>query len=170
MSFCPTKIPFGIFSLPKRNLPYGVNLKTRNSFFLMAEFKKLSGRPQLKVGKRSKKIDARFTEDEYKQIVALEVELGISKTEVVRMCVLNDAGKIVINSKELLKQLDSIGAEMGRVGNNINQLAKHANTMKLQGALTPPVAIKFNDLLEAYIRVQQSLETALRKIIRAMGM
>jgi mobilization protein NikA len=135
----------------------------------MAEFKKLSGRPQLKGGKRSKKIDVRFTEDEYEDVVALEVELGISKTELVRMRVLQDAGKIVINSKELLKHLDSIGAEMGRVGNNINQLAKHANTMRLQGALPPSVATKFNDLLEAYIRVQQSLETALRKIIRAMG-
>jgi hypothetical protein len=135
----------------------------------MAEFKKLSGRPQLKGGKRSKKIDVRFTEEEYEEVIALEVELGISKTELVRMRVLQDAGKIVINSKELLKHLDSIGAEMGRVGNNINQLAKHANTMKLQGALPPSVATKFNDLLEAYIRVQQSLETALRKIIRAMG-
>jgi len=135
----------------------------------MGDFKKLKGRPELKSGKRSKKIDTRFTEDEYKQVIALEKELGISKTELVRMRLLNDAEKVVVNSRELLKHLDSVGAEMGRAGNNINQLAKHANTLKLTGDLHPSVATKFNELLEAYIRMQQGLETALRKIIRAMG-
>lgn len=135
----------------------------------MGDFKKLSGRPQLRSGKRSKKIDARFTEEEYQLIVAMEAELGISKTELVRMRLLNDAARIVINSKELLKHLDSIGAEMGRSGNNINQLARHANTLKLQGALSPAVASKFTTLLEGHISICQALEAALRKIIRAMG-
>jgi hypothetical protein len=135
----------------------------------MADFKKLKGRPELKGGKRNKKIDTRFTQDEYDQVLALEKELGINKTELVRMRVLNDAQKIVLNSRELLKHLDAIGAEMGRAGNNINQLARHANTLKLQGALTPAIIIKFNDLMDGYIRIQASLEMALRRIIRAMG-
>jgi len=33
MSFCPTKIPFGIFIIPKRILPYGVNSKTSQLVF-----------------------------------------------------------------------------------------------------------------------------------------
>ena len=107
--------------------------------------------------------------DEYNLVLALEKELQISKTELVRMHILNDAKQVVVNSKELIMQLDAIGAEMGRVGNNINQLAKHANTLKLTVDLPPSVATKFNELLEAYIRMQQGLETALRKIIRAMG-
>jgi hypothetical protein len=142
--------------------------KLRNSFF-MGDFKKLSGRPELKTGKRTKKIDARFTEDEYTQIAALGKELGITKTDFVRMRVLNNAKQIVINSKELIGHLDAIGAEMRRVGNNINQLARHANVLKLQGALSPSVAAKFNELLDGYIKIQQALETALRKIIRAMS-
>jgi hypothetical protein len=40
----------------------------------------LNGRPVLLEGKRSKKIDARFSEDEYKVVLALEKELGGSKT------------------------------------------------------------------------------------------
>jgi hypothetical protein len=135
----------------------------------MGDFKKLTGRPKLKAEKRSKKIDARFTEEEYNLILSMEKELGISKTELVRMRLLNNAGNIVINSKELLKHLDSIGAEMGRSGNNINQLARHANILKLQGALTSLVAAKFNELLEAYIKIYQALEVSLRKIIRALG-
>jgi len=135
----------------------------------MGDFKKLSGRPKLTTGKRIKKIDARFTEDEYNQISELEIELGISKTELVRMRVLYNAKQLVANSKELIKYLDTVGAEMGRIGNNINQLAKHANTLNLRGDLSPAVVGKFNELLESYIRVQQGLEAFLRKIIRAMG-
>src|SRR5438067_1532438 len=95
------------------------------------------GRPQLENGKRSKKIDARFTEEEYKIILSLEKTLGISKTEVLRRRVLNNAETTVINAKELITSIDNIFADMGRVGNNINQLARHANTLKLQGALSP---------------------------------
>ena len=80
----------------------------------MGDFKKLNGRPKLKEGGRSKKIDVRFTETEYKVVLELEKELGISKTELVRMRVLNNAGNIVINARELLGLLDDIGAEMGR--------------------------------------------------------
>jgi hypothetical protein len=58
---------------------------------------------------------------------------------------------------------------MGRSGNNINQLARHANTLHLKGSLQPQVAVQFNDLLNQYINIQQALETALRKIIRQMG-
>jgi putative heme degradation protein len=159
MSFCRTK----------RILPYGVVVKTSQLVFLMVDFKKLQGRPRLKEGKRIKKIDTRFTEEEYKQVLALEQQFGISKTELVRMRLLTDANKIIVNAKELIRLLDEIGSEMGRSGNNINQLAKHANTLKLAGTLPVSVADRFNLLLDQHIQVQQSLESALRKIIRLMG-
>jgi hypothetical protein len=99
----------------------------------------------------------------------LEKELGISKTNLIRMRMMSDAKKVVINSRELIKYIDSAGAEMGRIGNNINQLAKHANTLRLKSALNPEVIRQFNILFEEYIRVQQQFEVSLRKIIRAMG-
>lgn len=99
----------------------------------------------------------------------METEFGISKTELLRMRVLNDAHKIVINGAELLKVLDKAGAELGRSGNNINQLAKHANTLKLTGTVTPQVIAHFNQLMEDYIQIQRALEVSLRKIIRLMG-
>ncbi|MEO6850724.1 MAG: plasmid mobilization relaxosome protein MobC [Mucilaginibacter sp.] len=135
----------------------------------MERVKKLNGRPKLKEGQRSKFINVRFTEDEYGEIAELERELGISKTELVRMRVLSNAKKTIINSKELIKFLDTAGAEMGRIGNNINQLAKHANTLQLKGALNQDIIANFNKLFEDYILVQQNFEVALRKIIRAMG-
>jgi hypothetical protein len=83
--------------------------------------------------------------------------------------VLHNADLTVVNSQELIKYLDAIGAEMGRAGNNINQLARHANVLKLKGDLPPVIVEKFNHLMEAYINMQANLETALRKIIRLMS-
>ncbi|WPV02996.1 plasmid mobilization relaxosome protein MobC [Mucilaginibacter sp. cycad4] len=58
---------------------------------------------------------------------------------------------------------------MGRIGNNINQLARHANVLKLQGTLHPTVVKHFETLLDDYIKIQRQLEISLRKIIRLMG-
>jgi hypothetical protein len=158
MSFCYTKslLPSGGFK----------KLATR---FSMDDFKKLNGRPKLKTGKRIKFINVRFTADEYKLVEELEKELAVSKTELIRMRILSDAKSTVVNARQLIRHLDDAGAEMGRIGNNINQLARHANVLKLQGNLNPAVIGKFNLLFEEYIRIQQMLETSLRKIIRAMG-
>ncbi|QEC74618.1 plasmid mobilization protein [Mucilaginibacter ginsenosidivorax] len=135
----------------------------------MADLKKLNGRPKLEKGRRSNFINVRFTDDEYKEIVEIEQQLGISKTELIRMRILSDVKQTVVNAKELIIHLDAIGAEMGRIGNNINQLARHANTLKLKGTLSPLIIEKFNRLFEDYIQMQQLLEAALRKIIRTMG-
>lgn len=133
------------------------------------KYKRLKGRPTLKSGKRSKKIDARFTLEEYVEIVALEKALGISKTEIIRIRVLNQSAQLVVNAREMLLALDAVGAELGRVGNNINQLARYANTLDKRGLLSPQILERFNLLFEQYIQVQLSLEVVLRKIIRRMG-
>lgn len=131
--------------------------------------KALTGRPLMKEGKRTRKIGARFTQLEYDQLVALEKQLGISETELVRMRLLNDNAKSIVNAKDFISGIDRLGADMNRVGNNINQLARHANSLKLAGSLQPAVVLKFNELFEQYVIIQQSLEITLRKIIRAMG-
>src|ERR1700761_2133766 len=101
--------------------------------------KKLSGRPPLTEGKRIKKIDARFTEEEYRQIEKLEVAFGLKKSDLVRLRLLENSAAMVVNSKELILSLDEIGTELGRAGNNINQLARYANTLRKKGVLAPAV-------------------------------
>jgi hypothetical protein len=123
----------------------------------------------MKAGKRTKKIGARFTETEYDQIATLEKQLGLTETDFVRMRLLNEGSKHIVNARDFLESMDHMGDEIGRVGNNINQLAKHANILKLMGSLHPSVVVRFNELFEQYLATQQSLETTLRKIIRAMG-
>lgn len=120
-------------------------------------------------GKRNKKIDARFTEDEYAIICKLEKTLGVTKTELVRQRLLSNAGLLVVNAKELIVLLDQVGAEMGRCGSNINQLAKYANILKKRGMLSPVVIERFNVLFEQYLKNQQALDASLRKVFRMTG-
>ena len=120
-------------------------------------------------GKRTRKIDARFTEDEYQLILELEKTLGISKTDIVRTRVLQQVKLNIVNGKELISLLNAVGAEMGRCGNNINQLARYANILKKKGMLSPVVGDRFNVLFDEYIQKQKDLETAFRRIIRLSG-
>ena len=129
---------------------------------------KVKGRPAKTEGKRTKKIDTRFTEDEFKIILELEKTLGINRTDLVRTRLLQDARLTVINAKELIASLDSIGTELGRCGNNINQLAKYANVLNKYGRLSPVVMERFNLLFETYTENQKKLEISLRKIIRTL--
>jgi hypothetical protein len=129
----------------------------------------LKGRPVLLEGKRSKKIDARFTEDEYKVVLALEKDLGVRKTDLVRRGVLNNAPAVLVNAKEMLRLLDSIGLELARSGNNLNQLARYANILNKRNILSPVVVERFNYLFESYLSQQKELQVALRKILRLLG-
>lgn len=120
-------------------------------------------------GKRTKKITARFTQDEYKTISALEETMGTSKTDLVRERLLHGARLTIINAKELVAALDVIGTELGRSGNNINQLAKYANTLNKKGQLSPVVIAYFNSLCEKHLGNRKQLDTVLRKIILSLG-
>ncbi|WP_345949018.1 plasmid mobilization relaxosome protein MobC [Mucilaginibacter sp. PAMB04274] len=134
----------------------------------MKNTKKSRGRPMLAEGKRTRKIDARFTEEEYQTIIEMEREFGISRADIIRSHVLSGAQQRVINGKELISQLDLIGGELGRAGNNINQLARYANILKKQNILSPGLIEQFNLLLEKYHGNQVVLEVTLRKVIRLM--
>ena len=130
---------------------------------------RLKGRPSMKSGKRTKKIDARFTEEEFAVIIALESSLGISKTEIVRRRVLNRSAQLVVNAQAMVSELDGIGAELGRSGNNINQLARYANTLNKRGLLSAQIIERFDVLLEKHNEIQVKLEVTLRKILRQMS-
>lgn len=118
--------------------------------------------------KRTKKIDARFTEEEYKLVLEMERTLGIRKTDLVRNGLLKNSHSVIINAKELIGQLEKAGAEIGRSGNNINQLARYANMLNKKDILSPVVVERFNILLGQYLDNQKDLEVVLRKIIRMM--
>lgn len=134
----------------------------------MKKAQKKVGRPPMVSGKRTCIIKAKLTEDEFKELLEIQKRSGLNRMELIRRRVLGKGITVTINTAELLNALDSIGSEMGRAGNNINQLARHANTINKQGRLNEQIVKDFNLLFSDYIHFQQELEKLLRHILRAM--
>ncbi|WP_339751169.1 plasmid mobilization protein [Algoriphagus aquimarinus] len=63
------------------------------------------------------------------QIIADSKRLNISKSELVRRK-LNGSEAKIIDTSGILNAISKIVSEQARVNNNINQLAKHANTYR----------------------------------------
>ncbi|WP_199120326.1 plasmid mobilization relaxosome protein MobC [Pedobacter sp. ASV28] len=118
--------------------------------------------------RKTRRFELRLSDQELKEFLALEKSLGISRADIVRIRVLKNSAKMLVNAKDLLKHLDLIGTELGRSGNNINQLAKHANTLQKHGQLAPGIATDFNALFSEYIRLQNELEKLIRQLLRQM--
>lgn len=154
--------------MPRSSLR-SIAISQLNVSFMEAKNHRSRGRPEMSEGKKSRKVDLRLTENEYESLLALEKSLGISKTEIIRLRVLKENSVLLLNAKELIVRLDALGSELGRSGNNINQLARYANVMNKRGSLSGQVAERFNVLLAGYIKSQLSLEVTMRKIIRMMS-
>lgn len=119
-------------------------------------------------GKRTRLIKAKLTDEEFSKLQEIQKASGMNRMELIRRRVLGGGAVVVVNTVELLTALDTIGAELGRAGNNINQLARHANVLNRQGRLAPEVVSEFNRLFTDYIRTQRKLEKNFRQLLRAM--
>lgn len=120
-------------------------------------------------GKRTRYIRARVSEEEYTLIRDFWISLGINESEFLRLKVLKPSSvSIRLNAVEALKRLDDIGSEIGRSGNNINQLARHADFMNKRGLLSGEVIAKFNELFSCYIFLFRKMEKSTRKLLRLL--
>ena len=120
------------------------------------------------IGKRTRLIKAKLTDEEFAKLLEIQKTSGMNRMELIRRRVLGGGTAVAVNTGELLTALDGIGAELGRAGNNINQLARHANILNRQGRLAPEVVTEFNRLFTDYIRIQRELEKNIRQLLRAM--
>ena len=108
------------------------------------------------------------TELEYTKIQTLYHASG-QKTvsDFMRALVLDDQKSYsIINNVELIKHLDPIGTEIGRIGNNINQLAKYANIQVLSGKVDPRTMTKFTDQMDSFLQERRELAKANRALVR----
>lgn len=130
---------------------------------------KKNGRPLKLEGKRTRFIKARVSEEEYARARDLWLSLGLKESDFLRLKLLKASSvSIKLNAAEALKTLDDIGSEIGRSGNNINQLARHANFLNKRGMLTIEVVTKFNELFSAYISLFRDMEKSTRELLRLL--
>ena len=80
---------------------------------------------------RSRVVKTRMTEEEYADFAAHLAPYGISQSEFIRRAVQGASIRPVVTvspiNDELLAALGKLTAEYGRIGNNLNQIARTLN-------------------------------------------
>lgn len=127
------------------------------------------GRPPLVSGKRIKKIDVRFTEEEFDKVAEMEKVSGMKKADLIRKKLLFEGEKLLLDSKIMMIKIDDIGLELSRAGNNINQLARYANILNRDGLLSAVVVERLLLELGKYNNIKIGLERLMRKLIRLLS-
>jgi len=134
--------------------------------------KQSGGRRRLEQNqKRAIKLQAHVTSMEYEKLNDQFRATGIRYfSDYLRLLIL-DKGKArsITNKQELIKQLDKIGIQISRIGNNINQIAKYANIQLKSGKIDQRTLERFNNLMEDYLQEERNLINAYRALIRNKG-
>ena len=87
--------------------------------------------------------------------------------DFMRELILNEhKSNSIINNVELIKRLDVIGKEFGRIGNNINQLAKYANIQIKTGKVDPKTMVRFSNQMDIYLQERRKMTKSYRALAR----
>jgi hypothetical protein len=121
--------------------------------------------------KRRIKLQMHVTKMEYEKLKDQFRSTGIRYlSDYLRLLILDKrrAGQIT-NKKELIRQLDGLGTQISKTGNNINQIAKYANIQVKSDKVDRNTLINFNQEMAQYLTLQQELTKAYRALIRSKG-
>lgn len=83
--------------------------------------KKEAYRPEL----RNYVAHARMNEEEWKLFNSQAKKLGLSQSEFIRQAVFTAKVNVIVRPVYDSAVLDKIAAEYGKIGSNINQIARH---------------------------------------------
>lgn len=119
---------------------------------------------------RSHRISLRLNDQEVKFLDQFSRSAGISRSDLIRNLIKRIQGDVtIIKTDKLLNSLDAISSEQGRVNNNINQLAKHANQYFNALNINSKVFERFNILLSKHLDYQEEMNKILRQIYKSIG-
>ncbi|QJD98565.1 plasmid mobilization relaxosome protein MobC (plasmid) [Mucilaginibacter robiniae] len=124
------------------------------------------GRPVKHQGQKIKQAHLRLTEEQHKTLAKIEKETGINRTDLFIKRVLEDQSFLI--TKDVVITLSELGGALGKVGNNINQLAKHANTVSKNNTLSPKIFEEHSKLMTEYLDFQAEIHKVLRQMYRVM--
>ncbi|WP_286850679.1 MULTISPECIES: plasmid mobilization protein [Sphingobacterium] len=125
------------------------------------------GRPlKDSICKRTAEIKIRCLDQEKEKIRSLSKMHGLNMSDYILKAALDQ--KTWGNYKELHAELHRIGTEFSRAGNNINQLAKHANALNKIGRLDKTIIEQLNLILTDYVKENEAVRIILRKIVREL--
>ena len=129
--------------------------------------KNRGGRPKLsETEKQAAQINIRCSIEQYNEIKKIAKDSGLSMTDYLLKRALNN--KIVYNYNMLIDELNTVGTEFSRAGNNINQLAKHANSLSKSGNLDKSLVERLNLVMVDYAKKYDEMRVLLRSIRREL--
>lgn len=86
---------------------------------------------QYNTPKRTFVVKTRMTEEEHEDFIKTLNACGMSQAEFLRQAITGTPIRPIIQvsqvNDELLSSLSKLNAEYGRIGNNLNQIARHLN-------------------------------------------
>lgn len=127
--------------------------------------KSKGGRPALQPDKkRTGRISIKCTVQDKAVLVRRANNYGINLSCYMLRTALGK--RVIINPKEMLKELHEVNLSLARIGNNINQLTHYANIMLKLGHLNDNMAARLRSQLDEYLQQQASIERSFRQIIR----
>ncbi|RYX87854.1 plasmid mobilization relaxosome protein MobC [bacterium] len=129
--------------------------------------KNKGGRPEKNEGKKIKQAHLRLTEEQHEVLLKIERDTGINRTDLFIKRVLDDQSFVI--TKDVIIELSNIGSELGKVGVNINQLAKHANIVSKNNALSTQIFEEQNRLMQEHLEKQSQVHKILRQMYRVMN-
>ena len=100
---------------------------------------------------RSRVVKTRLSEEEYADFTARLAPYGISQSEFLRQAIRRTAIRPIIHvsavNDELLSAVGKLTAEYGRIGGNLNQIARYSNVSSKSWSLSakPDLAITAMD-------------------------
>lgn len=110
-------------------------------------------------------VSVRLRPEIYTQLKEQSKFLGVSLSQLIRIKLSSDHNKI-IDTKGLLNAIDQLVSEQSRVNNNINQLAKHANTYR--DKISPKVFQDHVILMTKQLEYRDIMNKVLKQIYQAI--
>lgn len=110
-------------------------------------------------------VSVRLKPDVFARLKEESRSLGVSLSHLIRMKLSADTIKI-IDTKGILNAIDKVVAEQARVNNNINQLAKHANTYR--DKISPEVFTSHTIQMAKHLEHRDFMNKFLKQIYQAI--
>ena len=110
-------------------------------------------------------VSVRLKPKDYTQLKAESRFLRVSLSQLIRIKLSNDGSRI-IDTKGILNAIDKVVAEQARVNNNINQLAKHANTYR--DKISTEIFLSHTIQMEKHLEYRDCMNKFLKQIYRAI--
>jgi len=119
-----------------------------------------------KMANKTKIIKMRVTEKQDAVLRAAADKAGLSLSEYIRRKTLK--GEVgVMDSLAFLREYNKYVLEISKIGNNINQLARYANMLNIQGTYSKDVIDEMTIQLRQLTQVEIKIEEITSKILKA---